>query len=179
MILALFDYNLGEIFKKLMIMNKILLLLALTVFLTSCFGGDDASVENPQVEDTVQEESLTIQEEDDDENEAEAENDESESETSWEQDSSTVREPVANEDVEIRETGTENDEYDVRANIESDPEASVVTEETFVVPTEPRAQEAEVEPVEISPEDEELTDDILRELLQGIDNGLDVITENE
>jgi hypothetical protein len=161
-------------------MNKLLILLTFTLLLTSCFGWDDANVEIPQVENTVQEETVVTEEANEDAetvNTEESEDVSSGNDTQGED--SSVREPVANEDVEIREAGTENKEYDVRANIENDPEASVVTEETLVVPTEPRAEQIQVES-ELSPEEQKLADEVLLDILgELVDDQIDFIEENE
>jgi len=158
-------------------MKKLFILTTPILFLTSCFGGEEVDVEVPQVENIVQEEIITdsdnviiesdIVEELDVLDEVEGNNTES------------VREVVPIEKVEIKETWTDNENYDIRANIETDPNSQVVTEETFVIPTAPRAEEIQVEEVELSAENENLADEVLSELLEGIVELEGVIEENE
>ena len=165
-------------------MKKLLILLATTLLLSSCFGGDDVSVEVPQVENTIQEEAVdstearntnSLEVEINGENEEETVSDITDTETS----TSTTREALPIEKVDIKEAGTDNPDYDIRSNIESDVDASVVTEETFVLPTAPTAAEIQVEEVEPSVENDALVDDVLLELLGDIDDSLEIIEENE
>lgn len=155
-------------------MKKIFIVLTFTLLLTSCFGGEEVSVETPQVQEVVQDQVNVEDQTWDLEN-----NEEKLDENSEETDDISVREPVSIEEVEITETGTDNEDYDIRSNIENDPEASVIEEETFVVPTEPRAEEISEEEVEISSEDAKVWDEVVDELAEIVDELFDVIEENE
>lgn len=174
-------------------MKKLLILIAFTLLLSSCFGGEEVTIETPQVENTVIEETLapvetliiddtetTTEDSVDTENVKEAEASENTSEAT----SSPVRESVPVEKVEIKDPAAENDDYDVRANIENDSEATVVTEETFVVPTAPRAQEVQVEEAskaeaELTEEEKQVSEELLWDLLEGIADSLEILEENE
>lgn len=181
-------------------MKKLLIFPISLLLLSSCFGGEEVTVEIPKIENTIKEQTLDPVEtlivddtetiiENTKEEEVVAEIEEIElvestektklTENTEEVIGSPASEPVPIEKVEIKDSAADNTEYDVRANIETDPEASVVTEETFVVPTAPVVQEVKIDDIETLPEDEALADDILSELLEGIVDWYDVIEENE
>ncbi len=126
-------------------MKKILCFLAFSLLLTSCFGWSEES----EVEQGSVSTGQVVEENVSDPNTETVE----EPEASWED--ATQEEPV-----QITDPEAEDENYDVRSNIESDPDAQVVEQEGTVIPTAPASDtnEAAVEP---SSEDSAVGDDVV------------------